>query len=80
MENDDPLWRHYTLIDAETGVEFMVSSGGGTVEAEDGTVYYEQSLHVRNMGTHSDRIRVVPEKKGTFEPDTEGEFIIELIP
>lgn len=80
MDNDDPLWRHYVLIDAETGEQFMTSSGGGTVEDENGKVYYEQSLHVRNMGTHSDTIRVVPEKKGTFELDDEGEFVIELLP
>ena len=65
---------------AETGVEFMTSSSGGTVEGEDGKVYYEQSLYVRGMGTHSDTIRVTPDKQGTFEPDDEGSFVIELIP
>lgn len=80
MENNDPLWRHYVLIDAETGEQFMTSSGGGTVEDENGKVYYEQSLHVRNMGAHSDTIRVAPEKIGTFELDDEGEFVIELLP
>ena len=80
MENNDPLWRHYKLYDAETGAEFMTSSGGGTVEGEDGKVYYEQSLYVRGMGAHSDTIRVTPNKQGTFEPDDEGSFVIELIP
>lgn len=80
MENNDPLWRHYQTYDDETGEEFMTSSGGGTVEGEDGKVYYEQSLHVRGMGAHSDRIRVVPDKQGTFEPDDEGGFVIELLP
>ena len=58
----------------------MTSSGGGTVEGEDGKVYYEQSLYVRGMGAHSDTIRVTPNKQGTFEPDDEGSFVIELIP
>lgn len=78
MDNDDPLWRHYSLIDDETGTHFTTSNSGGTAEDETGKVYYEKLLHVRCIGEHSDRIRVIPEENDRLIEDEA--FVIELIP
>lgn len=61
MDNDDPLWRSFTVYDDETGRELLYNGSGGTELDENGKVYYEKTIYPFDLGTISGRIRLVPE-------------------
>lgn len=83
MDNDDPLWRSFTVYDDETGRELLYNGSGGTELDENGKVYYEKTIYPFDLGTISGRIRLVPEHTDldcnttVFEDEA---IVLELLP
>jgi len=64
MDNDDPLWYHYQMLNADgTPIAYLSGGGGGgTRPTEDGTVIYVYELTMHGVNEVPDSVMLMPNR------------------